>query len=450
MVTRNGRPPSADTAQALPYSREAERATLGAMMRSVEVVSEVLGLITVEDIYADPHRRVFQAITDVWHAGGVPDAVTVADRLHTTGQTADAGYALLAELISGAPISTEKALGYARIVRDKALLRRLALCCAETQGQCLEWKGPARELIDEAERKVYDVAEQAVGGVGELVPMSQAMGQFYDQVDAAVAKPGGVTGIATGLADLDNLTAGLHPGELFLVAARPGQGKTSLGLTLARNISVLGARPVLFVSLEMGARELAGRLACAEAGIDSQQARKGRLDAQELAALLEAGKKLESAPLMIADAPSTTVTQIAALARRMKRRGGLDVVFVDYVQLVETGRRHEKRYEAVGYVSRRLKALAKELGLPVVAMAQLNRTAEEHKDGKPRLRDLRESGNLEQDCDVAMLLHRPADQEGLPCPVVEVEVAKQRNGPTGTFKLAFRRDQTRFENYTEL
>ncbi|MCS6850454.1 MAG: replicative DNA helicase [Gemmataceae bacterium] len=430
-----------------PQSREAERSVLGSMLRDNAVIGDVLQIVRAENFYADAHQKIFQAIVTLYDRGQPVDLVLLADLLNEQKLLDDVGgYAYLAELWDAAPTAAN-AEHYARIVRDRALVRHLIHASTEILRDAYEQSQPADELLEQAERRILDIAQMGI--VGQTTTLQEAISEAYLRLDQRVTK-GHVTvnSVPTGFIDLDEKTAGLHNSSLVIVAARPSAGKTAFALNIARHVIVEEQMPAFFVSLEQSRDELADRLLCAQARVDSHKLRKGHLSAEDMERLIEAGGVLRKAKLFIDDTPCQGMLRIAANARRLKLRHGIRIIFIDYLQLIEPDNRRDSRHEQVAQISRRLKFLARELDIPVVALAQVNRAAEERQDHKPRLADLRESGSLEQDADTVLILHRPEMYEpGQNEGVVEVNIAKQRNGPTGEVNLTFLKQFMRFENF---
>lgn len=414
-----------------PLSDGYEQRLLGSCLAHQGAVSLAVELIVPDCFRVSAHREVWSAAVALWQEGKPVELVTVAERLQQEGKVGEVGgYEYLADLYEAAcpGHSTNE---YARKVRDHALLRRLHSAGAEIARKAKEPDGPPDAVLEASERLIFDVTRGMARG--ETSTLAQAVGLAYDRLDER--KAGGSPGLMTGWTDMDLLTAGLHPGELILVAARPGVGKSAVATALAREAAKTG--PVLFCSLEMTREEVAERLLCAEAGIDGHLLRQAALSPGDAARLTAAGALLSALPVTIDDAGQQSATRIGGSARRMAAGpSGLALVVIDYIQLVEPENRKDPRYEQVGKVSRRLKQLAKEVRVPVVALAQLNRGADERAGQRPRMRDLRESGNLEQDADVVWLLH-PAGQ------ALEVIVEKQRHGPTGDVSLFYDRARHR-------
>jgi len=428
-----------------PHDRSAERSVLGSCLRNNHVIDDVIGALRAEDFYLDAHQKAFVAIVTLWNKAKPVDLVTLADHLHIEGKLADVGgHAYVAELWDAAPTSAN-ATYYAEIVRDHGLTRGLIHAGTEILRDAYDRVSPAKDMVAEAEKKILAIAE---GGIAaETFTIEQCISEAYDRLDARSKTPHAMSGIATGFTDLDELTAGLQNSELVLVAARPSVGKTAFAMNLVLN-AVRHEHAVYFVSLEQSRLEIAERLMCCDARVDSHRLRRNTLSADDMEALVKSGGRLKKTKLFIDDTPSQQILRIASTARRLKRKNGIAAVFIDYLQLIDPDDRKAPRQEQVAANSRRLKALARELRIPVVAMAQVNRGSEERVDHRPRLSDLRESGALEQDADVVIMLHRPERYEpGTQEGVTEVIVAKQRNGRTGEVTMMFQKEYMRFENY---
>jgi replicative DNA helicase len=430
-----------------PHSRDAERSVLGSLLRDNGVIGDVLQILRNENFYTDAHQKIFSAIVTLYDRGHPVDLVMLAELLKELKHIEDVGgYAYLAELWDAAPTAAN-AEYYARIVRDKALVRHLIHAGTEILRDAYDQSMPADDLLETAERKILDIAQ--LGITGQTITLQDALREAYDRIDTRTARDQmSISGLATGFLDLDEITAGLQNSELVIVAARPSVGKTSIALNLARHMSVEEKAPIFFVSLEQSRIELAERLLCCQARVDSHKLRKGHISSQDMEKLIETGGILGKAKLFIDDSPGQGMLRIAANARRLKLRHGIRLICIDYLQLIEPDNRRDNRQEQVAQISRRLKFLAKELDMPVIALAQLNRGLEDRQGHEPRLADLRESGSIEQDADTVMLLHRPevyepGEREG----VIEIIVAKQRNGPTGKVTLTYLKQYMRFENH---
>jgi replicative DNA helicase len=433
-----------------PSPDPAERAVLGAVLRDNAALAEAGCLVREEDFFTDAHRKLWSGLSALVNAGTHADLVTLADELRRRGWVEDVGgYGTLADLWEAVPTSAN-VLHHARLVRDRAALRRLAVVGEEIARSAADPDDTAEALLGRAEQAVLAVAPLGAGGA--TAPLSEALDEACDRIDARCANAGQPSGVPTGLADLDRLTSGLQDGELTVLAARPSCGKTALAVSVARHAAMRLGLPTLVVSLEQRRAELAERLLCAESGLDSARLRSGLVGPEDARLLAAARDRLAPAPLFIDDTPAQGMLRVAAGARRLKHRRGLRLVVVDYLQLVDPEDRKASRNDQVGGIARRLKALARELAAPVLALCQLNREVESRPGGRPRLSDLRDSGEIEQHADTVMLLWRQAPTEpeqGSPVTRVGIDVAKQRNGPTGDVTVAFRRACMRFEDYAQ-
>ncbi len=430
-----------------PHNRDAERSLLSSMLRDNNVIPDAVTLVRADDFYQFAHQKIFEAITKLNDDSGKPaDIVTVAEYLMQNKLIADVGGPkYLMELWDAAP-SAAHFRHYADIIRQKAIVRNLIHACTELQAEAYDQVLPPAELLDSAERRVLDIAEMGI--TGDTITLEEALKEAYDRLD--YRKKRGeheLSGIATGYLDLDNLLAGFQNSELIVLAARPSIGKTAFALNIARHVVIEENLPVLFVSLEQARVELAERLLCCQARVDSHKLRRGYLNSDEETKIMDAGSLLSEGKLFIDDTPGQNMLRIAANARRLKKRHDLRLVIIDYLQLIDPDDRRESRQEQVAGISRRLKFLARELKVPVLALAQVNRSSEDRQDHRPRLSDLRESGAIEQDADTVMMLHRPDNEPGQHEGLIEVIVAKQRNGPTGEVSLMYVKQYMRFENF---
>jgi replicative DNA helicase len=429
----------------------AERAVLGAVLADNPIISELASVVQPEDFSHPAHAQIFEAMLQLERANQKVDHLTVAEQLKTLGKLAAVGGpAYLMGLDQVVPLA-QNALQYARIVKDQSLRRRLAAAGREIQQLASQQVGRIDELLDEAERKVFYLAEKR--REGDLKPVRQLMEVTLEVLDKMKMSSSGVTGLSTGFVDLDRMLTGLHPGELIILAARPGVGKTALGMNLAMHAAMKEGRAVGIFSLEMPSEQLLMRLLAAEARVDMKKLRGGRLSPHDEERFQEHAARLYSAPLYIDDTGSLSPFDLRAKARRLKQKDErLGLLVVDYLQLMHL-KGAESRQLEVSEISRSLKMLAKELAVPIVALSQLSRKVEERKDGRPMLSDLRESGAIEQDADVVLFIHRDDKQnaggeESGPRRSQEVEliVAKQRNGPIGAIDLVFLAEFTRFES----
>jgi replicative DNA helicase len=434
-----------------PHSRDAERCLLGSMLRDNVVINDVINLVKTDNFYFDAHQKIWEGILALNDKASPVDLVTLAEWLREQKYVEDiGGYPYLAELWEAAPTAANVEY-YARIVREKAIVRTLIHAGNEILRDAYDQAQPADELLGDAERKILEVAE--LGVTGHATRLEDAIREAYERIDARAANTI-AAGLPTGYIDIDELTAGLHNSELIILAARPSVGKTAMSLNIVRNVivgdQVRGVPPagVFFVSLEQARVELAERLLCAQAKVDSHKLRKGHLGSDDMDKMLRAGDVLSRAPLFIDDTPAQGMLRIAANARRLKKKHDIKLVVIDYLQLIDPDNKRDSRQEQVAQISRRLKFLARELKVPVLSLAQVNRSSEDRGNHKPRLSDLRESGAIEQDADTVLMLHRPGMYEGgAEDNIIEVLIAKQRNGPTGDVTLAYLKQYMRYENY---
>jgi replicative DNA helicase len=431
-----------------PHNLEAEESLLGAMLLSRDAISAATeARVETSDFYKPAHAHIYDAVMALYGVGEPVDPVTVADEL----RRADlldliGGRSALLRLQAETPASAN-ASHYAKIVNELALLRRLIGIAGDIAEMGYDDSGEVSETLDRAESMVFEVAERRVSD--SMIGVSDALQHTLDQLEQIYGQSERITGVPTGYSDLDDLLLGLQPSTLVVLAARPAAGKTAFALGAAANVAIEARRPVIFFSMEMGTLELTKRLLAAEARVDARKLQTGQINEAEWTRLSHGVGRLAEAPLFIDDNPHCTVMEMRAKARRMKaRHGDLGLIVVDYLQLMQPGKRSENRQVEVAEISRGLKILARELECPVVALSQLNRQLEYRADKRPMLADLRESGSLEQDADVVIFLYRDeiynpeSDQRG----TAEVIVSKHRNGPTGMTRLAFLDHLTKFAN----
>lgn len=411
-----------------------EGRVLGGMLRFNASIPDVVQSVTKDDFTSLAGQYVFAGIVDLWERGKPADPATVFEWLAHNGKADDAPPSWLAELWDGEPTGANTAY-YAGLLRERSVESRLQCAGQAIMERAARHSGSAQEQLEEAEREIFAIAE--VGFSGSTVDLQAAVDEAYDAIDARTLGKCS-SGVATGFADLDELTGGFRNSELVILAARPSHGKTSLATNIALNVALAGT-PVFFVSLEQSLTELGERVLVMNSGVPSGKVRKGMLSADDVDRLSRARGAVAGAPLRFSREPGQTVLRIAANARRLRMREKIGLVVVDYVQLIEPDNRRLQRHEQVSSAARRLKILAKELNVPVVALAQLRRDADER---RPRLSDLKESGGLEEHADTVILLSKDEQYSE----VVRAEVAKQRNGPTGEVGLYFRKEFMRFEN----
>jgi replicative DNA helicase len=435
-----------------PQNLEAERSVLGSILLDNEPLHDIMIFLRAGDFYRDAHQVIYAAVRDLYDANKAIDAVTLAEELKKRNQFEQVGgHDILTEIVESVPTAAN-AVYYANIVKEKATNRQLIESATEIIRDGYSNQFTAQELLEAAEHKVYSIAEDQARG--ETLELRDIVKESMDQIMLR-AETGGhaVTGVASGLLDLDDMTGGFHPGQLIILAARPSMGKTALALNIAEHAGINLKVPVLFISLEMGKLEIGDRMLCARSRVDGHKLRTGiSLGHQELTQLGKAYNELTTYPtVFVDDTPTRNMLQITASARRLKRRNHIGLILVDYIQLIDSEDSRDSRQEQIAKISRRLKAMARALKVPVIALSQLNRAVETREDKKPRMADLRESGAIEQDADIVLLLHRPDYYEANDQPGIAVlDIAKNRNGATGNFKLAFIKKITRFENLATL
>jgi replicative DNA helicase len=439
-----------------PYAAEAEVSVLGGMLIDGDAVAKAIEAVDESMFYREAHRRIFRSMARLFQRGEVVDPTTVAEDLKQTDDLEQAGgLPYLAELLDAVPTAAN--IDYhARIVRDRALMRRLIEASSSIIRDIYEpGERTVEELLDLAEHKVFQVA-QSHERQG-FVWIKKILYPTFERIEQLQAAKGGVTGVGTGFPDLDGKTGGFQKSDLIILAARPSMGKTALVISLLLHAAITQQKPVALFSLEMSKEQLVQRMLCSEALVDLGRLLRGRLIDDDYVRLAQAAGHLNTAPIWIDDSGALTVLEMRGKARRLKaEQPELGMIVVDYLQLMQGGSRNaENRQQEVSEISRGLKALAKELALPVVALSQLSRAPEQRADHRPQLSDLRESGSIEQDADLVMFLYRPeyylsdveAQEKGL-AGKAELIIAKQRNGPTGTVDLFFRKESTRFESFT--
>jgi len=433
-------------ARVIPHNIEAEQSALGGMLLSQEAIADVLEVVTGSDFYAPKHELIFNAIIYLFGRGEPTDVIAVTDYLNKQGNLLKAGGADYLHSLSSFVPTAANAGYYAKIVSDKAILRRLIDAGTRIAQSGFESQGEVEDLVNQAQSEVFAVVSQTAKD--DYVGLSESIDYAIRDIESAQNRGGEMTGIPTGFTNLDTYTHGLHPGQLVIVAARPSVGKSTFALDIARTAAIKNNQATIFFSLEMGRSEIAMRMLSAESGIYLQSMRKGTLTEGDWAKLAAVRGKINDAPLYIDDSPNMSLVEIRAKCRRLSQQVDLKMVVIDYIQLMTSGKKVESRQQEVSEFSRALKLLSKELGVPVVALSQLNRQAEQTKDKRPELSQLRESGSLEQDADVVILLHREGlfEKDHPRAGEADLILAKQRNGPTGTVTVAFQGQYSRFVN----
>jgi replicative DNA helicase len=436
-----------------PCNLEAERAVLGSVLLKPDVCDDVVLIVRPEDFYDEGHQKLFAQMLKLHEEGRRVDLTLLVDRLKTAGELETiGGYAALAEIGNSVPTAAN-AQYYAGIVREKSTFRSLINVGTQIVHDAYDQTDESDQLLAQAEQKIFAILENR--GLGQQADLQDILRDVMDRIDARMRGEHASSGIETGLTDYDSLTGGLHESELIILAARPSMGKTAIALNIAEHVAARMNGGVLFVSLEMSKLELGDRLLCSYARINGQRLRNGTISNDERRKLVESAAELSQAPLFVDDTPSRTVTEIAAVARRLKRKCELRLIVIDYLQLIEPDNSKDPRQEQVARIARRLKHLARDLHVPVMCLAQLNRQAETSRDNKPRLSHLRESGAIEQDADVVAFVHREEyyctseEEKARVAGEAELIIAKQRNGPIGDVKLTFLHKYTRFEDRSQ-
>ncbi|MGD8524153.1 MAG: replicative DNA helicase [Desulfobacterales bacterium] len=431
-----------------PQNIEAEQSILSAILIDNNVLLDVIELLTSMDFYKSTHQKIYSAILDLFDKGEPVDLVTLANHLDEKGQLEDVGGAsYLARLVDTVPLAVN-AQHYAKIVASKSALRRLIEKANAIAKRCFKDEGEVDEVIDFAETSIFEVSDRK--SKQAFYPLSKLILQNIETLEEKQGNRSLVTGVPMGFTILDNLTSGLQNSDLIILAARPSMGKTALALNIARNAAIESNIPVAVFSLEMSKEQLSLRMLCSEARLDSSRLRGGFFSMDDWRRLTDAAGVLSESPIYIDDTPNISAMEIRAKARRLKMDKNIGLVVVDYLQLMQGRGTAERRDLEISEISRALKALAKELNLPVLALSQLNRMLEQRNDKRPRLSDLRESGALEQDADVVAFIYRDEiynpDENNPKKGTADIILAKQRNGPTGEVTLTFLTTYTRFEN----
>lgn len=437
-------------ARQMPQSIEAEKAILCSLLLLPESADEVALLLKEDDFFSDANRRIYGHLMAMHDDGAAVDVLLLIQRLRDAGEfDAVGGAAYLAEL-SDAVATAAHAEHYAKIVREKSTLRGLISASTDILRDAYDPSIEARQLMSRAEERVFGIMESK--GTGQVTSIRDVLHEAIARIDARMKQDTTFGGVETGFDDFDEMTGGMHGSELIILAARPSMGKTALAMNMVEHVAVECQQPTLFVSLEMAALELGDRLLCSRAKVNGHRLRNGQITAEESQKLIRTAAEISTAPLYIDDSPSRTMTEIAAAARRIKRRDGLGLIAIDYLQLIDPDNSRDPRQEQVAKIARRLKGLSRELDVPVLCLAQLNRQTESSKDNKPQLSNLRESGAIEQDADIVMFIHREEyyatteDERERVKGEADLLIRKQRNGPVGDVKLTWLHDFTRFTN----
>lgn len=449
MDTPSTRPDKDAVANKLPPQNiDAEESIISAVLLDNSTLSDIMDVVSPADFYRTAHQKIFEGITELFQRGEPVDLVTLADFLQSKNLLEKTGGAVyLAKLVDTAPVPSN-ARYYAKIIHDKASLRRLITAASHITSRCFDLTSQVDDIIDYAEKVIFEVTthktRESVSPICDLIDKN---------IDVLIERQGNrtlISGVPTGFSRLDSLTSGFQNSDLIILAARPGMGKTALSLNIARNAAVSAGVPVVFFSLEMSKEQLSMRLLCSEARLDFSKLRDGRFDSEQWEKLTEAASTLSNAPIYIDDSAEMTSLDIKTKCRRLKMEKNIGLVVIDYIQLMKPRRHLERRDLEISDISRSLKSLAKELDIPIVGLSQLNRMLESRSDKRPQLSDLRESGALEQDADLVIFIYRDEvynKEENNPKKgIAEIHLAKQRNGPVGIQELMFLNQYTRFEN----
>ncbi len=436
----------------LPHNVDAEKSVLGAILVNNENYYKVVEDLKQDDFYLGAHRIIFRKMSEIVDESKAVDLITLQDRLERDSLLESAGgIAYMASLMDGIPhlVNIEH---YVQIIREKSLFRQMIHSTNRIMTECFEQAEPAEEVLDRAEQSMFELSEKRIQS--GLVPVKDLEPEARRMLDKLYKEREMITGVATGFNDFDRMTSGLQPSDLIIIAARPSVGKSALALNIAQHVALRKGAPVGIFSLEMAKAQLLMRVLCAESMVDAHRVRTGYLSKDDFVKLIDSLGQIANAPIFIDDSSSLTIMQMRAKARRMKAEHGLGLIVVDYLQLMSGFGRAENRTQEISGISRGLKALAKELDVPVVALSQLSRAPEQRTgtDHRPQLSDLRESGSIEQDADIVAFIYReevykPNDENA---GLAELIIAKQRNGPTGTVRLAFQKQYTRFQTLLDM
>lgn len=433
----------------VPSSIEAEKSVLGGIFLKPDIFGDVVEILHPNDFYKNGHKLIYEAMRDIYNSGTGIDPIVVVNKLKKNEKFDElVGEQLLFDIISDVPTAAN-IIEYAKIVKEKATLRRLGEVGTKIVELAYEGYEEVDNILDKAEGMIFKISENVDSK--DLVSLKDVIAQEFVRLEKVYQNKGVATGISSGFSDFDQMTSGFHPSDLIILAARPAMGKTAFALNLALNAAMKSKKGVLLFSLEMSSSQLLQRLLSIEAGIGLQKIRNGFLDPDDWGKLGIASMKLSNSEINIADLPNVNVLEIRAIARRLKAAGKLDMIIIDYLQLIKgNSTRGDNRQQEISEISRALKGIARELDIPIIALSQLSRATEQRADRRPMLSDLRESGAIEQDADMVMFLYRDdyynedSEDKGL----TEVIIGKQRNGPVGTIKLRFFHEYTKFENFT--
>ena len=442
---------AAEALKVPPHSIEAEQAVLGGLMLDNNAWDQIADLLHEEDFYRQDHRQIYAAMLHLAERNTPFDAITLSEWMEQSGELeGNGGLAYLGTLAKNTPTAAN-IKAYAAIVRERSIIRQLIRVANEIGESAFNPDGrDSTELLDHAERLVFEIAEKGARGRRGFISMQELLGEVVERVDALFERGDPITGIPTGFTDFDKTTCGLQDSDLIVVAGRPSMGKTSFAMNIAENVAIKGKIPVAVFSMEMPGEQLTMRMMAAVGRIDQRKLRTGRLDDDDWPRMTSATSILQDAPIYIDDTPALTPTEVRTRARRLMREHGLGLIVIDYLQLMQgSGHSRENRATEISEISRNLKAMAKELSVPVIALSQLNRSLEQRPNKRPVMSDLRESGAIEQDADLIVFIYRDEvyNEDSPDKGTAEIIIGKQRNGPIGTVRLTFHGKYTRFDNF---
>lgn len=435
-----------NTLKTLPVNIDAEQSVLGSMLKDKNAIVQAVETLKSDDFYKDSHKIIFSTVWSLYQKDIPVDMITLLEELKSTSKLEECGGITYVSEVSGSVISTANVHSYIKIVKDKSILRKLINTSTTIIEECYENQNNVESVIDSAESKIFNIAENR--STSDFEPMSDILERGFLQIENVFNNKGQVSGVSSGFTDLDSKTSGFQKGDMILIAARPSMGKTTFALNIAENAALRGGKSIAVFSLEMSKEQLSYKLLCSQANVDMLRLRTGDLQDKDWENIARASGPLASANIYIDDTAGTSVMEMRSKCRKLKMEHGIDLIIIDYLQLMSGSSQSESRQQEVSEISRSIKALAKEMQCPVIALSQLSRAPEQRADHRPMLSDLRESGSIEQDADLVMFLYRDEyyDKETEDKNVAECIIAKQRNGPVGTVKLAWLGQYSRFGN----
>lgn len=435
-----------NTLKTLPVNIDAEQSVLGSMLKDKNAIVQAVETLKSDDFYKDSHKIIFGTVLSLYQKDIPVDMITLLEELKSTNKLEECGGITYVSEVSGSVISTANVHSYIKIVKDKSILRKLINTSTTIIEECYENQSNVEAVIDNAESKIFNIAENR--STSDFEPMSDILERGFLQIENVFNNKGQVSGVSSGFTDLDSKTSGFQKGDMILIAARPSMGKTTFALNIAENAALRGGKSIAVFSLEMSKEQLSYKLLCSQANVDMLKLRTGDLQDKDWENIAKASGPLANANIYIDDTAGTSVMEMRSKCRKLKMEHGIDLIIIDYLQLMSGSTQSESRQQEVSEISRSIKALAKEMQCPVIALSQLSRAPEQRADHRPMLSDLRESGSIEQDADLVMFLYRDEyyDKETEDKNVAECIIAKQRNGPVGTVKLAWLGQYSRFGN----